>query len=204
MGEPVGADVHAEPAGFARMRELLAAHGPIEGIWHGPAYRFPDTPLPRSADVVRVTVDNAELLRFGFADALPRLEAIQPCVAVVEDEVVVALCCSARVGARGRGGGGNARGLPRAGLRDAGCRGLGGGGARAGPDLTVQHVVGQPGVAGRGAAAGVGDVRVRSVHRLVPGQATCSGMSEGHPRGCLYQTPWVGVVASGRRERGEW
>lgn len=97
---PVAADLRADPPCFARLCELLREHAPIQGIWRGPAYRFPGTLPGQPAAVVQVTAANGELLRANFADWLPDLEHIQPCLAVVRDGAAVAICCSARVGAR--------------------------------------------------------------------------------------------------------
>ncbi len=66
--------------------------------WRGPAFRFPatiqipDGPLP----LVEITEDRSDLLARTFADWLPEIAARQPCIAVVDDDHAVALCCPSR------------------------------------------------------------------------------------------------------------
>jgi RimJ/RimL family protein N-acetyltransferase len=62
----------------------------------GPAYRVPVEPRP-PAHVVRITHENAELLRFGFADLIAELTDYQPFLAVVQEGRAVSVCRSVRI-----------------------------------------------------------------------------------------------------------
>jgi predicted GNAT family acetyltransferase len=65
-------------------------------MWMGPAYCFPDQ-LESPAYVVRITRENSEFLRGGFAHLIPELDQVQPFVAVIEDEQAVSVCHSVRL-----------------------------------------------------------------------------------------------------------
>ncbi len=98
--EPVTADLRANPVHFEAFGNTLRAHAPIEQVYRGPAYRFPDT-IARPTNTVLIAEENAELLRFGFPDALDDPERpwklYQPYVAVVEHGAAVSVCFSARI-----------------------------------------------------------------------------------------------------------
>lgn len=94
--EPIPADLWKKPINFEAFRDVLQAHQEIQKVWLGPAYRFPED-IKRPTNVVRVTQENAELLRFGFADAIPHLELSQPCIAVIEKGRAVSICLSVRI-----------------------------------------------------------------------------------------------------------
>lgn len=94
--EPTAPDLEADVAYFAAFLEVLERHAPVRQVWSGPAYRFPDGGLPGSADAVRVTDHNAAVLDGGFPELRANLEAISPCVAVVQNDQAVSVCCSAR------------------------------------------------------------------------------------------------------------
>lgn len=98
--EPAASDLRDLPRCHDRLRALLAAHAPVGGVWHGPAYRFPDAPLAAPDGVTRVTAANAGCLRPHFADLVPELAWRQPCLAVVEGGAAVSVCFSARNHAR--------------------------------------------------------------------------------------------------------
>jgi len=115
--EPPSTDLRAPPRHGERYGELLAAHAPITETWSGPAYRFPEALPPTATEAVRLTDENAGLLRGG--DLEPWIEDIgqsEPLVASVRDGRAVSVCGSVRitqeaheagvetsVGARGRG-----------------------------------------------------------------------------------------------------
>lgn len=94
--EPIPTDLRKKPMNFEAFRDVLRAHREIQKVWLGPAYRFPDN-IKRPTNVVRVAQENAELLRFGFADAIPHLELSQPCMAIVEKGRAVSICLSVRI-----------------------------------------------------------------------------------------------------------
>ena len=96
--EPVATDLRDPPYHDARYREILATHAPIEEVWAGPAYRFPRGLPPPAGDVVRLTAENASLLRGG--DLEPWLEDIgqcEPLVALAHEGRAVSVCGSVRI-----------------------------------------------------------------------------------------------------------
>ena len=96
--EPFAADLREPPLHAARYHALLAEEAPIGETWAGPAYRFPATLPPAAGDTVRLTVENAALLRGG--DLEPWLEDIgrsEPLLAVVREGRAVSVCGSVRI-----------------------------------------------------------------------------------------------------------
>ncbi len=84
-----------EPGDLGPFQTVLRQHGPIQSIESGPAYRFPGTVQP-SPGVVTVNETNADLLDAEFAEWKADLKFIQPCVAVIQENHAVSLCCSSR------------------------------------------------------------------------------------------------------------
>lgn len=94
--EPIAANLRDRPIHFERYRDILQTHATVQDIEIGPAYQFPDE-IKFPTHVVRITRENAELLRDSFSGWIPGLEVSQPFMAVVEDERVVSLCHSVRL-----------------------------------------------------------------------------------------------------------
>lgn len=99
LSEPVATDLGESPAHLAACTDILRAHAEIAQVWMGPAYRFPDR-VGWSTNVTSITKQNAGLLRDFFADWVPGIGSIQPCVAVVDDGRAVSVCCSVRISPR--------------------------------------------------------------------------------------------------------
>lgn len=97
--EPLPTELHTPPQYVEAYRQLLQAQAAIQRLWLGPAYQFPDE-LPPSPQVVRITRENAEVLRAGFADLIPELDVRQPCLAVVQAGRAISLCYSVRITAQ--------------------------------------------------------------------------------------------------------
>lgn len=93
--EPVVSDLRGDPHSLRAYQDVLESHGPVQGAYSGPAYRFTHPPDPPS-DVVRITDDNTVLLEPGFPYLVERLDTIYPCVAVVRDDIAVSVCYSSR------------------------------------------------------------------------------------------------------------
>jgi hypothetical protein len=98
--EPIAVNLRDRPVHLERFKDILQTHATIQHVGMGLNYRFPDEIKPPT-NVVRVTRENAELLRGGFSDTIPELDFVQPCVAVVEDGQAVSLCHSVRLSAQG-------------------------------------------------------------------------------------------------------
>ncbi len=76
-------------------KEILRQHGPITAVWSGPAYRFPDA-LQTVPGTVTITEANADLLDAHLAEWKADLESVRPCVAVIQENRAVSVCCSSR------------------------------------------------------------------------------------------------------------
>ena len=97
--EPMLLDSRKFPNGQRQFVEILRTHAPIDGIWSGPAYRFPDRIEPPT-NVVRLTPGNAGLLKGDFAEMMPELNDGQPYFAIIEDSEAVSICQSVRLSSR--------------------------------------------------------------------------------------------------------
>ncbi len=105
-GEPVGADLRADPALTDGCLDLLGRTEPVRAIWRGPVYLFP--PQPRSAaddGVVALTDENAGLLSRWLPDWLPDVAYRQPFLAAVVDGAAVSVCASVRITPRAHAAG---------------------------------------------------------------------------------------------------
>ena len=87
--------INQQPDYFETAKKILNSHAPIQRVYAGPAFRFPDG-LNQTTGIVSVDKHNAELLEFGFSDWIDELAYIQPCMGVLEEGRVVSLCCSVR------------------------------------------------------------------------------------------------------------
>ncbi len=95
--EPPAVNLRAAPAAAKALRDVLESHSPVAAHGGGPAYCFPDA-LPRPADIVPVTDNNAALLQHTFPHLFRTPAARQQCVAVVRDDAAVSVCFSSRIG----------------------------------------------------------------------------------------------------------
>lgn len=93
--EPAGDELPRPPYGAA-YRDLLARSAPIERLWAGPAYRFPEAWATPSG-TVRVTERDAHLLRPHLAEWADDVAECQPMLAALEGGCAVAVCASVRV-----------------------------------------------------------------------------------------------------------
>jgi GNAT superfamily N-acetyltransferase len=99
--ERAGRDLDLPPEREAALRERLEAFAPVEHVFAGPAFRFPDA-LPRDEDAgggaarsVVITPSNAHALEGVFSWVRDELAERAPCLAIVEDGRAVAVCCCA-------------------------------------------------------------------------------------------------------------
>ena len=79
--------------------DILQSQAPIEGVWAGPAYHFPDRIEPPT-NVIRVSRENAGFLKGDFAEMVPELSHERPRFGVIEDSQVVSICQSVRLSPR--------------------------------------------------------------------------------------------------------
>ncbi len=99
--EPVNDDLRTEPRNMAAFLEALRADGEEPVMTSGPAYRFPDAPLPSPTGITWITRENLDLLRLLDWDlealAAGELDGWAPMAALVEDGAAVSLGFSARL-----------------------------------------------------------------------------------------------------------
>ena len=97
--EPMPMNPHKIPSIHGQFKEILQSHAPIEQVWVGPAYRFPEQFAP-STNVVRLSPKNAGFLKGDFAEMVPEINNCQPYLAVIEDSQAVSICRSVRLSSR--------------------------------------------------------------------------------------------------------
>ncbi|MEO7674352.1 MAG: GNAT family N-acetyltransferase [Pyrinomonadaceae bacterium] len=95
--EPEAGDPRRKPAQFTRYLDLLETQSPIQKVWMGPAYAFPETFAQVSRDTVSVTSENIDILRGGFEDWFPDVPIQQPFSAFLRDGQAVSICSSVRI-----------------------------------------------------------------------------------------------------------
>lgn len=83
------------PAMLDKLREALATQAPVTEVWEGPAWRFPEV-IPAPEGVTAIGPGEVDLLREHFPYTAEHLEDHEPCFAVVDNGVAVAICRSVR------------------------------------------------------------------------------------------------------------
>lgn len=94
--EPMPVNSQKIPRNRRQFEDILQSHAPIERVWIGPAYHFPEH-ITRPTNVVRLSCENAGLLKEDFTEMVSELNSSQPYLAVIEDSQAVAICRSVRV-----------------------------------------------------------------------------------------------------------
>ena len=74
---------------------ILARDAPVERIWSGPAYRFPDEP-GEAAEIVLLHEGDEHVLAELFPDWLEDVTACQPFAAMIREGRAVSLCATVR------------------------------------------------------------------------------------------------------------
>ena len=97
--EPMLAPSKQIPKSHRQFEDILQNHAPIERVWVGPAYRFPQHITPPT-NVIRLSREHAGLLKEDFAEMVSELNSFQPYLAVIEDSQVVSICQSVRLSSR--------------------------------------------------------------------------------------------------------
>lgn len=96
--EPPLEDPRQPAVTYEQLVAALETAAPVEHIWDGPAWWIPED-IDLQGDITTI-VTNPAILRPHFPGWARDLEASGPCVAVVEDGLAVAVCCSARTSPR--------------------------------------------------------------------------------------------------------
>ena len=97
LKEPILRDLDALPIYRNEYIKLLSKQDPVVSIWHGPAYRFTNTPSAKDANVVPIDATNRGVLMQHMGDWLEDVGHRYPFVALLEDGHAVAVCASARM-----------------------------------------------------------------------------------------------------------
>jgi RimJ/RimL family protein N-acetyltransferase len=79
----------------ARYEEALGRFAPVQKVWSGPAYCFPDR-ITASSGVVPITQENRDLLRPHLEEWLVDVGFREFMFAIVLDGHAVSICCSVR------------------------------------------------------------------------------------------------------------
>ncbi|WP_434165936.1 GNAT family N-acetyltransferase [Bacillus thuringiensis] len=80
---------------IAKIINVLNEERTVENIWMGPAFMLPNN-LHKTTRTIQITEKNKELLRENFPNLIEQMEWRQPYFAIVQNEKVVSICCSAR------------------------------------------------------------------------------------------------------------
>ena len=97
--EPLPVNPQKVPKNHIQFEDILQSHAPIERVWVGPAYRFPECITPPT-NVIHLSSEDARLLNGDLADIRPELNSPHPCLAIIKDSQVVSICRSVRASAR--------------------------------------------------------------------------------------------------------
>ena len=97
--EPMSLNSQKIPSGHRQFEDILQSHAPIEQVWVGPAYRFPEQ-IASLTNVVRLSRARAGLLKGDFTEMVSELNSSQPYLAVIEDSQAVSICRSIRSSSR--------------------------------------------------------------------------------------------------------
>lgn len=97
--EPLPMNSCKIPKNCRQFEDILQSHLPIERVWMGPAYRFSERITPPT-NVIRLSREDAGLLKGNLADIRPELNSPHPCLAIIENSQVVSICRSVRVSSR--------------------------------------------------------------------------------------------------------
>lgn len=97
--EPMLVPSEQIPKSHRQFEDILQSHTPIERVWIGPAYRFPQYITPPT-NVIRLSREHAGLLKKDFAEMVSELNNSQPYLAIIEDSQVVSICQSVRLSSR--------------------------------------------------------------------------------------------------------
>ncbi len=94
--EPMPVNSQKIPRNRRQFEDILQSHAPIERVWIGPAYRFPEH-ITSPPNVIRLSRENTGLLKEDFAEMVSALNSSQPYLGVIEDSQAVAICRSVRL-----------------------------------------------------------------------------------------------------------
>lgn len=88
--------IDLNPIDLGEVIRVLSIDCELNELSFGPAYVFPDDRDSSCTKAIRVTYENKELLKPSFPYTFENFEYKQPCFVIVENNIVVSICCSAR------------------------------------------------------------------------------------------------------------
>ncbi len=94
--EPMPMNSQKIPKSHRQFEDILQSHAPIERVWVGPAYRFPEHITPPTS-VVQLSRKNSGLLKGDFTEMVSELNNSHPYLAIIEDSQAVSICRSVRL-----------------------------------------------------------------------------------------------------------
>ena len=97
--EPIPMSFQRIPRNHKQFEDILQHHAPIERVWVGPAYRFPEH-ITLPTHIVQLSHKNVGLLKGDFADMVSELNSSHPYFAIIADSQAVSICRSVRVSSR--------------------------------------------------------------------------------------------------------
>ena len=97
--EPMLVNLEKIPKNHRQFEDVLQNHAPIERVWVGPAYRFPEHIAPPT-NVIHLSREDTGLLKEDLADIRSELNSSHPCLTIIEDSQVVSICRSVRTSVR--------------------------------------------------------------------------------------------------------
>lgn len=84
------------PTDLGKVIKVLSIDYELNDLSFGPAYVFPDVRGRSIRKAIKVTYENKDLLKPHFPYTYEDFDDKQPCFVIVEDNIVVSICCSAR------------------------------------------------------------------------------------------------------------
>ena len=97
--EPMPTNSQRIPRNHKQFKDILQSHAPIERVWVGPAYHFPEHITPPT-NTVQLSRENVGLLKGDFTEMVSELNNSSPYLAIIEDSQAVAICRSVRLSSR--------------------------------------------------------------------------------------------------------
>ncbi|MFL0506781.1 GNAT family N-acetyltransferase [Ureibacillus sp. 179-F W5.1 NHS] len=84
------------PTDLGKVIKVLSIDYELNDLSFGPAYVFPNVRERSVRKAIKVTYENKELLKPHFPYTFEDFDYKQSCFVIVEDNIVVSICCSAR------------------------------------------------------------------------------------------------------------
>lgn len=88
--------IRENPTNLTEVIKVLSLDCTLNELSFGPTYAFPNFRDKSSSKAIKVTYENKELLKSHFPYTFENFDYKQPCFVIVEDNLVVSICCSAR------------------------------------------------------------------------------------------------------------